>query len=57
MDIIIVLQRYYLRPNGIKRSVIQVAEVSRMDNKVLLANVFDTDETFNKIKRTDVPSP
>ncbi len=56
VDLVVVMQRNYSKINGIKRRVVEVAEVSRMDNKVLLGNIYEYDDSLGKIKRTDVPS-
>ncbi|NMA44412.1 MAG: CpaF family protein [Candidatus Diapherotrites archaeon] len=56
VDLIIVIQRFYSKELGIKRRVTEISEVSRMDNKVLLGNIYDFDETLDQAKRTEVPS-
>ncbi|MCX6801389.1 MAG: ATPase, T2SS/T4P/T4SS family [Candidatus Diapherotrites archaeon] len=56
IDLIVVLGRHHLKDGGMQRNVLQVAEVSRMESKVLLANVFEFDKNIGAIKRTDCPS-
>jgi len=56
VDLIIVMRRHYSKTKGMERRVIQVAEVSRMETKVLLSDIFDFDESKGKIKRTEIPS-
>ncbi len=56
LDLIVVLQRKYTKGGGLKRTVTEVAEVSRMENKVLLGNIYDLDEIEGIAKRTNVPS-
>ena len=48
VDLIIVIQRFYSKELGIKRRVTEISEVSRMDNKVLLGNIYDFDETLDQ---------
>jgi len=56
VDLIVVMQRHYSKQFGIQRRVVQIAEVSRMENKVLLANVYEFRPAEGKLLRTDVPS-
>ncbi len=56
VDLIVVMQRIYSKENGMQRRVVEITELSRMDKKVLLANVFDFDESSGALKRTDLPS-
>lgn len=56
VDLIVVIQRFYSKESGIKRRITEISEVSRMDNKVLLGNIYDYDDSLGQIKRTEVPS-
>ena len=56
LELIIVMQKSYDQKKGITRRVKHVAEVSRMDEKVLLSNIFELDKKRNAVVRTDVPS-
>jgi len=56
LDMAIVMQRHYDRKRGMIRRVKQVAEIGRMDEKVLLNNIFELDERKDLVARTDVPS-
>ena len=56
VDLIVVMGRHFERGGIIKRHIMQVAEVSRMEKKVLLANVFEYDRDLNVIKRSNLPS-
>lgn len=56
VDLIVVLGRHHSKEGGMQRNILQVAEVSRMENKVLLANVFEFDKSSGAVKRTDLPS-
>ncbi|RLG71052.1 MAG: CpaF family protein [Candidatus Iainarchaeum archaeon] len=56
LNLILVHTRLYHREKGIIRRVAQVAELSRMGEKVLLSNLFEWDSKKDIIKRTDVPS-
>jgi flagellar protein FlaI len=55
VDLIVIMKRTYKKGEGISRVVSEIAEVTRMENKVLLANIFESDSLGN-IKRTNVPS-
>lgn len=55
VDLIILMEKEYSKIKGVSRKVVQVAEVSRMDNKVLLANLFEKNNS-GKLVRTDIPS-
>ncbi len=55
VELIVVLKRTFSKEKGIERKVIQITEVSRMENKVLLANVFELNNQMSLV-RTDVPS-
>lgn len=56
LDLIVVQYRQYQRDVGIIRRISQVTEISRMNEQVLLSNVFEWDPAKDTIKRTDVPS-
>lgn len=56
LDIIVMQSRMYIRGKGILRRVTQVSEVTSMERKPLLANIYDYDRTEDKIKRTNIPS-
>lgn len=56
LDLIVVQYRQYQRDVGIIRRISQVTEISRMNDQVLLSNVFEWDPAKDVIKRTDVPS-
>lgn len=54
IDLIVVLKKNFSREKGISRSVSQIAEVSKMGEKILLANVFE--KIDSQLVRTDLPS-
>jgi archaeal flagellar protein FlaI len=56
VDLIVSLNKRYSKQDGIMRQVVQISEVTRMDDKVLLADVFAFDNTTSTLKRSDVPS-
>jgi len=56
VDLIIVLGRHFSKEKGIQRNITQIAEVTRMENKVLLGTVYDFDRTENSLRRTVIPS-
>lgn len=56
LDLIIVMQRNYDRRRGTLRRIKHIAEVSRMEEKTLLSNIFEFSQKEDRIKKTDVPS-
>jgi flagellar protein FlaI len=56
LDLILVQNRFYDPQKGLIRRVTQVAEISRMEEQVLLGNLFEWDKAEDKIERNDVPS-
>lgn len=56
LDIIVVMKRIYSREEGINRLVLEIAEIARMEKKVLLANVFEFNYSKNGLLKTDLPS-
>ncbi|MCX6798588.1 MAG: ATPase, T2SS/T4P/T4SS family [Candidatus Diapherotrites archaeon] len=56
LDLVVVMQRNYDRKKGMLRRVKHVAEISRMDEKVLLSNIFELDEKNGMVERTNIPS-
>ncbi len=56
LNLILVHNRIYHPEKGLIRRISQVAEVSRMGEKVLLSNLFEWDYKKDEIKRNDVPS-
>jgi flagellar protein FlaI len=53
---LILVQHRIRTPNGMVRRVMELAEVARMDDKVLLSDIFRWDPRQGKIVRTDVPA-
>ena len=56
LDMVVVMQRRYRKDKGIARNIKQVAEIGRMDETVLLNNVFELDEKIGKTGRVKMPS-
>ena len=56
LDLIVVQYRQYVKDKGMIRRISQVAEISRMDEKVLLSNIFEWDRSNDLVKKTDVPA-
>ena len=56
LDLVLVHKRTFLPEKGLVRRLAQVSEVSRMDEQVLLANVFEFNSNSDVLARTDVPS-
>ena len=56
LNLVVVQYKMYSKAKGPIRRVAQVAEITRMDEKVLLSNVFEWDRKLDRLSRTDVPS-
>jgi len=56
MNLVVVMHRHYNPKRGIVRRVKHIAEISRMDERVLLSNIFEFDPKKDKAIRTDIPS-
>jgi len=56
LDMVIVMERHYDKKKGMIRTVKQVAEIGRMEEKVLISNIFDLNEKTGQVERTTVPS-
>ncbi len=56
LNMVIVLQKVQDYKEGMRRRVMQVAEVSHIDTSVLLSNVFERNPENDLIMRTDTPS-
>jgi archaeal flagellar protein FlaI len=54
IDLIVVMQRTYSKEEGMNRRVVQISEISRMENKILLADVFEFRD--GRLQRSEVPS-
>lgn len=56
LNMVIVLQKVQDYKEGMKRRVMQVAEVSHIDTSVLLSNIYERNPENDLILRTDTPS-
>lgn len=56
LNLIVVQTRMYTKDRGLIRRVSHVAEIARMNEQVLLANIFEWYSTYDKIKKTNIPS-
>ncbi|HIH09319.1 MAG TPA: CpaF family protein [Candidatus Diapherotrites archaeon] len=56
LNIILVQYRMYVKGRGIERRVLSVTEVSSMDGKPLLGNIYEWDRKTDVIGRTDIPA-
>ena len=56
LDLIIVQYRMYVKGRGILRRISQVAEVTSMEGKPLLSNIFEWHRENDVVERTKVPS-
>ncbi|MDD3159416.1 MAG: ATPase, T2SS/T4P/T4SS family [Candidatus ainarchaeum sp.] len=55
VDIIIIMKKKHNKDKTI-RYCSEITELSQMDGKVLMANLYEYDQNFEKLKRTDIPS-
>ncbi len=55
LDLVIVQYRAYVAGKGIERRILHVTEVSSMDGKPLLSNIYEWDRSSDTAKRTNVP--
>lgn len=56
VNLVVVQVKLFLPGKGVVRRVMQLAELSSMEGKPLLANVFEWDRSLDKLRRTDTPS-
>ncbi len=56
LDLVVVMQRNFEKGKGVVRRIKQVAEIGRMEEKVLLGNIFEYSEKTDSIERADLPS-
>lgn len=56
LDLTIVMVKMYDAKIGVIRRIKEVAEIERMEGKVLLSNVFEWNRSIDAVERTDVPS-
>ena len=56
LNLIVTIKKQFDTKKGITRFVSEIAEIEKMDNKVLLSNVFEYDNDDEKINRSSVPS-
>ncbi len=56
LNLVLVQYKIYIKNVGVHRRVYSVSEVTSMDQKPLLANIFEWDKATDSIKRTSVPS-
>lgn len=56
LDLIVVQYRQYVKDKGLIRRVSQITEVSRMNDQVLLSNIFEWDRSKDDVRKTDVPA-
>jgi len=56
LNLVVVMERFYEPKKGVVRRVKELAEISRMEEQVLLANLFEYDRLKDKILKTDLPS-
>ena len=56
LNLVVVLQKVYDPREGMKRRVMQVAEITHLDQNVLLSNLYERNPDTDVILRTDTPS-
>ncbi|MFH1752150.1 MAG: ATPase, T2SS/T4P/T4SS family [archaeon] len=56
LELIVIQRRFYRKGVGVSRRIAQIAEVSRMEENVLLSNLFEWDFQKDVLVRTNVPS-
>ncbi len=56
LNLVVVQVKLFLPGKGVVRRVLQIAELSSMGGKPLLAHVFEWDRQLDKLRRTDTPS-
>ncbi|MEM0360165.1 MAG: ATPase, T2SS/T4P/T4SS family [Candidatus Diapherotrites archaeon] len=56
LNLCVIMFRMYDRRFGLIRRVKEIAEIQRMENKVLLSNIYEWDKKADLVKKTDVPS-
>ena len=56
LNLIVTIKKQFDTKKGITRFVSEIAEIERMDNKVLLSNIFEYDKDDEEINRSSVPS-
>ena len=55
LNLVIVQYRIYVKGKGVERRILSVTEVSSMEKKALLSNIYEWDRSTDNIKRTDIP--
>lgn len=56
LDIAVIMFRMYDRRIGIIRRVREIAEIDRMEDKILLSNVYEWNQRKDTIEKTDIPA-
>jgi len=56
LDFIVIMQRRFSKEKGMQRRVVQIVELSRMEDKVLTGVLFDFDERNDLLKKTEISS-
>jgi archaeal flagellar protein FlaI len=56
LELILVQSKYYIKGKGVIRRVNQITELTSLEGKPLLANIFEWDKQSDEIKRTNIPS-
>ena len=56
LDLAVIMFKMYTRKAGLIRRVREIAEIDRMEEKILLSNVFEWNKERDIVERTDVPA-
>ena len=56
LDIAVIMFRMYDRRFGIIRRVREIAEIDRMEDKILLSNVYEWNRKKDVVEKTDIPA-
>lgn len=56
LNLIVVQYRIYIKNVGVQRRILSISEVSSMDQKPLIGNLYEWDKETDVVKRTAVPS-
>jgi len=56
LHLIVVMYRIYLRDRGIIRRVVRVSEITSMEGKPLIGEIYEWNKERDFLERTDIPS-
>lgn len=56
LNLVVVMYRIYSREKGVIRRAVQVSEITSMEGKPLISEIFEWNRTTDAISRTNIPS-